>query len=126
MLLLPPVQLRPLLSLILNLLAVYSTSSTGASPTPTATSPSQPIVESLRDDHDVAEGIILGVLDLFGTVESGIWTCDVRRVVGEIGKGLVPLLPGKGKGLDAFMLEWKQAAGEEWEDVVDLSLLEVS
>lgn len=123
---LPSIHLQPLLSLILNLLTIHATTTNFKSDPPAATSPYKPIVESLVENHSVTGQIASRVISLFGEIEGDNWNCDVKRVVGDIGKGLVQLIPAKGQSVDMFLMKWKEAVGETWEELTDLSLLEVS
>jgi sister chromatid cohesion protein DCC1 len=123
---LPSAQLQPLLNLILTLLTIHMTSTGLEQSPPYVISPSAPILKTLNEDHDVPMPIITGVLDLFGQVQEDEWKCDIKRVVGEMGMGIVQSLPGNSKRLDAFLGDWKAEVGEMWAELVDIKLLEVS
>ena len=130
MLLLPSDKLVPVLSLILTLLSIHSTDQTHTTDTTNHTSktcivPTGPIISTLHDDHDCPGGIIEGILDLFGSVDGERWTCDVTRVVGDIGNGLLQGVSGR-IPLDEFMRRWKAEVGDMWSDLVDAQLLQVS
>jgi hypothetical protein len=127
MLLLPPTKLAPVLALILTLLTIHSSSATSPSPkspSPSASAPSSSITRALEDDHDLPTPLGLAVLELFGTIEEGMWEADVRGMVKEVGKGLLEGLKGP-MGRDGFLRRWKEQVGESWEGFVQLKLLEV-
>lgn len=126
MTLLPSTSLKPLLNLLLTLLTVHSTETDLGADQPAAHAPRDRIEDALAEDHDVPRAIAAGVLDLFGTTLGSEWVCDIRRAVKEIGRGILPSLPARGKPLDAFLAEWRGEVGEAWEDCVDVKLLEVS
>ncbi|RSH90931.1 hypothetical protein EHS25_010107 [Saitozyma podzolica] len=126
MLLLSPTKLAPLLTLILTLLTMHSSSATSPSPkspSPSASASSSAITRALEEDHDLPMPLGLAVLELFGTVEEGVWEADVRGMVREVGKGLLEGLKGP-MGRDAFLGRWKGEVGESWEGFVLLDLLE--
>ena len=122
---LPSAELLPLLNLVLTLLTIHMSSTGLEQSPPFVIAPVEPIAEALDQDHEVVHTVSSGVLDLFGEIEDGGWKCDIRRVVCEVGMGLVQILPAKGKRLDAFVGEWKTEVGEMWSDLVDIALLEV-
>jgi hypothetical protein len=123
---LPPKELVPLLNLLLTLLTVHSTKlDLGADP-PECQSPVQPITQSLEGDHDVDPGLTNGLISLFGKVEGDIWHCDVKRVVREVGKGLLEGLRPEGSTLDSFLDRWKETVGEGYEGLTDVKALAVS
>ncbi|WWD05076.1 hypothetical protein V865_003147 [Kwoniella europaea PYCC6329] len=123
MLLLPSKELKELLSIVLSLLTIHS-----LDPTKSNTALSQPILEALQDDHEVDPSITTEVLTLFGELvkedekEEEMWKADVKRIIREIGKGL--LVGVKDKKLDEFEDEWRNEVGEEWGDEIDIRLLE--
>lgn len=116
MLLLPSVHLKDFLNILLSLLAINS------SRLPT-TAPSQAIITAL-EEYDVPPSISVPVLDLFGTVEDGRWTANVKRMVKEVGLGILCAVK-KNKKRDEFMSEWQEEVGETWREYPDLKLLEV-
>lgn len=65
------------------------------------------------------------MLDLFGTVNDGVWDVDIHRAVGEVGKGRLVDLGGKSEGSEVFMERWRDTVGETWAGYCDLKLLEV-
>ncbi|KIR32228.1 sister chromatid cohesion protein DCC1 [Cryptococcus deuterogattii MMRL2647] len=115
MLLLPSVHLKDFLNILLSLLAINS------SRLPT-TAPSQAIITAL-EEYDVPPSISVPVLDLFGTVEDGRWTANVKRMVKEVGLGILCAVK-KNKKRDEFMSEWQEEVGETWREYTDLKLLE--
>ncbi|WVQ65574.1 uncharacterized protein L199_003752 [Kwoniella botswanensis] len=123
MLLLPPKELKELLSIVLSLLTIHS-----LDPTNSNIALSQPILEALQDDHDVDTSISTEVLKLFGTLpnedgaEEETWKADIKRIIREIGTGL--LIGVKDKKLDEYEHEWRNEVGEEWGDEIDIKLLE--
>ncbi|WWC62793.1 uncharacterized protein I303_105390 [Kwoniella dejecticola CBS 10117] len=123
MLLLPPKELKELLSIILSLLTIHNTG-----PSTPNIAPSRQLISSLEDDHEVSPAITERVLRLFGHIspdqdENGLnWKCDIKRIVKCIGNGL--LLGVREKKLDEFEREWKEEVGEEFGDEVDIKLLE--
>lgn len=123
---LPSLHLQPLLNLVLTLLTIHMTSTGLEQSPPFVISPVEPVFKTLEKDHDVETTLIHGVLDLFGEVKEDEWKCDIRRVVGETGMGMIQSLPAQGKRLDTFMGEWKAEVGEMWAELVDVALLEVS
>ena len=123
---LPSTHLQPLLNLVLTLLTIHMTSTGLEQSPPYVIAPTAPILKTLNEDHDVPIDVVSGVLDLFGQVTGDEWKCDIKRVVGEMGMGMVQRLPSAGRRLDAFLGEWKAEVGEMWTDLVDIKLLEVS
>ena len=121
---LAPPRLRPLAQLILTLLTIHMTSSDLTSSPAIVKCPTGPVLSTLEDDHDVPRAVVQGVIDLFGEVD-GEWKCDVRRLVAQIGLGLVQALPAQGVSVDKFLSDWKAEVGDMWEGLVDLKLLEV-
>ena len=119
-------QLSPLLSILLNLITIHQTSIDLSSKPPTATVPIKPILETVITDYNVIGQICSRLMGLFGDVRGDEWVVDLYRMVMEVGKGLIALLPSKGKSLDAFLVEWRGNVGEMWEDLVDIKMLEVS
>lgn len=122
---LPSTSLRPLLVLILTLLTIHATQTDLKSTRPMAKAPLTPIENALVEDHEVSLPIVRGVVDLFGEVDAGEWTCNVQRMVQEVGKAMLAVLPGKGKPLDTFLSEWRTEVGESWAECVDINLLQV-
>lgn len=90
---LEPTSLYPLLSIILSLLTVHQTSKSLTDAVAVATAPSEAILQSLEDDHGVSRHVSAGVLGLFGDVlvenDDEVWRCDLRRIVREVGIGLL-------------------------------------
>ncbi|OCF57049.1 sister chromatid cohesion protein DCC1 [Kwoniella mangroviensis CBS 10435] len=123
MLLPPPKELKELLSIMLSLLTIHS-----LDPTNSTIALSQPMLEALQDDHEVDPSITKEVLTLFGELvkedgkEEEMWKADIKRIIREIGKGL--LVGVKDKKLDEFEDEWRNEVGEEWGDEIDIKLLE--
>ena len=119
--LLPSIELVPLLSIILTLLTIHADTSDLDK---IALNPA-PIVKALEEDHDVEPDLSSGIMVLFGELGGGEWKVDTKRIVGEIGKGLLAGLRSEGREVDMFMAEWEEKVGE-WASIVDLKLLEVS
>ncbi|WWC70958.1 uncharacterized protein I206_104910 [Kwoniella pini CBS 10737] len=122
MLLLPPKELKELLSIILSLLTIHN-----FGPGKLNLSPSKPIIECLENDHEISNEIIKEVLKLFGELskkdeEEEIWKANIKKIIKEIGNGL--LIGVKDKKLIEFEKEWKEEIGEEWKDEIDIKLLE--
>lgn len=115
MLLLPSVHLKDFLNILLSLLAINSSKSA-------TTAPSQTIIAAL-EEYDVPPSISVPALNLFGTVEDGQWTADVKRMVREVGLGILCAVK-KNKKRDEFMSEWQEEVGETWREYTDLKLLE--
>ncbi|OXM75974.1 sister chromatid cohesion protein DCC1 [Cryptococcus neoformans Bt63] len=115
MLLLPSVHLKDFLNILLSLLAINSSKSA-------TTAPSQTIITAL-EEYDVPPSISVPALNLFGTVEDGQWTADVKRMVREVGLGILCAVK-KNKKRDEFMSEWQEEVGETWREYTDLKLLE--
>ncbi|OWZ27930.1 sister chromatid cohesion protein DCC1 [Cryptococcus neoformans c45] len=115
MLLLPSVHLKDFLNILLSLLAINSSKSA-------TTAPSQSIIAAL-EEYDVPPSISVPALNLFGTVEDGQWTADVKRMVREVGLGILCAVK-KNKRRDEFMSEWQEEVGETWREYTDLKLLE--
>lgn len=86
MMLFPPVELAELISVILKLVTVH-----GDSQDKSATTCPCPAAEMFAglSEYDVDASITAAVMRLFGSVESEIWTADVRRMVRELGHGLL-------------------------------------
>lgn len=116
MLLLPSIHLKDFLNILLSLLAINSSKSA-------TTAPSQTIIAAL-EEYDVPPSISVPALNLFGTVEDGQWTADVKRMVREVGLGILCAVK-KNKKRDEFMSEWQEEVGETWREYTDLKLLEV-
>ncbi len=119
MVLLPPKELAPLLCLFLTLLTIHATELSSS------TAPVGPIPKALEEDHDVPSDLARAVMGLFGELDGETWEADTRRMVGEVGKGLLAGLKPKGRAVDSFMSDWREQVGEAWEALVDLKLLEV-
>ncbi|WRT67975.1 uncharacterized protein IL334_004949 [Kwoniella shivajii] len=121
MLLLPPVELKELLSITLSLLVIHN-----VHPSTPHIAPSAPIISSLDEDHEVPSPISNEILKLFGEVveedDEMRWKADIKRIVREVGNGL--LIGAQAKKLDAFEEEWKNEVGEGYVDHIDLKLLE--
>ncbi|WVW84891.1 hypothetical protein I302_106926 [Kwoniella bestiolae CBS 10118] len=122
MLLLPPKELKELLSIVLSLLTIHS-----IDPSNPNTAPSRAVINALEDDHEVDESVSAEVLKLFGEisqadVEGEVWKADTKRIIREVGNGL--LIGVKDRKLDEFEEDWKVEVGEEWRDQVDVKLLE--
>jgi sister chromatid cohesion protein DCC1 len=121
MIILPTPKLAPLLSILLTLLTIHSSIQLNK---PTGNTPTAPIMKALEEDHDVPASLGTAVLTLFGKLEGGIWEADTSGMVREIGKGMLESVQA-GKSSEEFLNEWKAAVGESWEELVDISLLEV-
>ncbi|OWT35849.1 sister chromatid cohesion protein DCC1 [Cryptococcus neoformans Bt1] len=115
MLLLPSIHLKDFLNILLSLLAINSSKSA-------TTAPSQTIIAAL-EEYDVPPSISVPALNLFGTVEDGQWAADVKRMVREVGLGILCAVK-KNKKRDEFMSEWQEEVGETWREYTDLKLLE--
>jgi len=121
---LAPPKLRPLAQLILTLLTIHMTASDLSSTPAIVRAPTAPILSTLEDDHDVPRAVVQGVIDLFGEVD-GEWKCQVRRLVAQIGLAMLQALPAAGESVDAFLSDWRAEVGDMWDELVDVTLLEV-
>lgn len=134
---LPPTSLGPLLATMFNILAIHSTTPLSEAKSGIAKSPSRPIIRALEEDHEVQPSITTATMRLFsssaaaGTIgkdESGEfdveWIADTRAMVREVGKGLIESAK-TGKRLEEFLVDWKKQVSD-WDDLVDITMLEVS
>ncbi|WVQ85058.1 hypothetical protein IAT38_007222 [Cryptococcus sp. DSM 104549] len=117
MLLLPPPQLKELLTILLSLLAIFGSHKTGK---PIA--PRREIIEGL-EDHEVPSSLATAVMELFGELDDEKWTADAQAMVREVGRGLLCKVRGE-TGLREFLVKWRGEVGEMWTDDVDIKLLE--
>ena len=110
MLLLPSKHLVPLLSLLFTLLTIHQSHSSQPK-TPSAKdiveSRSQPIVDTLAEDHDLSPDFTLQVLGLFGEVIDGMWQCNVLSMIKEVGRGLLEGLSGHGISSENYLSDWE-------------------
>ncbi|KAL7423046.1 Ctf8p and Ctf18p associating protein [Cryptotrichosporon argae] len=125
MLLLPSIQLQPLLTIILTVLAVYGTPDLAADP-PTSTAPTAEVLRELAE-HDVTGNLAAGVLELFGSFgrsDAGgqTWTCDLQRTVKYTGLGLLEGLHGRPTPVETFERAWRAQCSES-AALASLSLL---
>ncbi|WVN90556.1 uncharacterized protein L203_105795 [Cryptococcus depauperatus CBS 7841] len=114
MLLLPPAELKELLTIVLCLLTVHAGASSSA--------PTEALISSL-EEHDVSPSLSAAVLGLFGEVQGDLWIADVERIVKQVGMGLLCKIK-KNKRKDEFMAEWREEVGEKWTEHVSLRLLQ--
>ena len=120
MLLLPVKKLVPLLNLTLTLLTIHSSTTKG-----NTTAPVEPMLDGLAE-HDLPKDLGRAVLDLFGSMTEDVWEADTTRMVTEVGKGLLEELRGESQESNLFMYKWRDTVGEQWSEICDLKLLEVS
>ncbi|ORX37246.1 sister chromatid cohesion protein Dcc1 [Kockovaella imperatae] len=112
MMMLPSRHLVPLLNILLTLLVVHGKNSV---------CPIKPILSTLSD-HDLTEDFVLVVLDLFGEVDDGTWTCNLEQVIREIGLGLLARLSGPVPS-ETFESDWHEQVGDTWAHLATLDLL---
>ncbi|KAJ9107957.1 hypothetical protein QFC20_003642 [Naganishia adeliensis] len=133
LILLPTKHLFPLLSTALQLLTIHSLDplSHAAQRRPTTNTrraPAGPIVEHLETEYSVEPDITRAVMRLCGDLQDStdeVWTADLERIVKEVGKGLLSLESAhEPPTRDGFLKKWREQVGEEYEHVLDLSLLE--
>jgi sister chromatid cohesion protein DCC1 len=120
MLLLPVKKLVPLLNLTLTLLTIHSSTTKGIT-----SSSVEPMINGLAE-HDLPKDLGRAVLELFGRVEEDVWEADITRMVTEVGKGLLEELRGENQESDVFMYKWRDIVGEQWSEICNFKLLEVS
>lgn len=96
---LPLTRLLPLLSILLALITIHTPLSPPSSvilnPSESAHPQFHPIVDpvpiekALHEEHGVDQEIFHGVKALFGRSDGGFWVVDIRRIVIEMGKGML-------------------------------------
>ncbi|ODN73982.1 hypothetical protein L202_07476 [Cryptococcus amylolentus CBS 6039] len=116
LMLLPAANLKDLLVLLISLLHINSKGSDTTAPTKT-------LIETLEKEYDILPSLSSPVLGLFGHVEGEMWRGDMRKIVKEVGMGILTRI-GRNKKQDEFVDEWKKEVGDSWEDLVDMKLLE--
>ncbi len=121
MLLLPPRELGPLLCIMLTLLTIHATIKL-----PEVEAPVIPIVDALEEDHDLPSELGRAVMSLSGELQRETWKVDARRMVVEVGRGLLASLKSDGIALDLFLGDWREQVGETWAELIDVKFLEVS
>ncbi|WVQ73401.1 hypothetical protein IAR50_002973 [Cryptococcus sp. DSM 104548] len=115
LLLLPAANLKELLLLLLSLLHIHSKESD-------ITAPTETLINILEKEYDILPSLSSPFLGLFGHVEGDMWIGDLKKIVKEVGMGLLTRI-GRNKKLDEFVKEWKAEVGEDWEGLVDMKLL---
>ena len=96
---LPLTRLLPLLSILLSLITIHTPLSPPSSvllnPSESADPQFHPIVDpvpiekALQEEHGVDENIFHGIKLLFGRTDAKYWVVDIRRMVVEMGKGML-------------------------------------
>lgn len=77
-------------------------------------------------EHDLPKDLGRAVLGLFGSIKENEWEADITRMVTEVGKGLLEELRGENQESDVFMYKWRETVGEQWSEICNFKLLEVS
>ena len=77
-------------------------------------------------EHDLPKDLGRAVLGLFGSIKDDVWEADITRLVTESGKGLLEELRGENQESDVFMYKWRDTVGEQWSEICNFKLLEVS